>query len=171
MKNMKQCRQIMKKDMILISQKKSYSLMKHWLKISYHLMMVILLHIFQNLTTAALFCWIYKHNISTNAYENLVDIIMRPEFNRDHIQNLSQFHQKKHHNFKGFKDAYQLSISDIIWNVLNKPITIKGNVFWCWCRFKNKIRVLAWYLMGRVTSFRSKKQLMISGGNYLLNAS
>ncbi|GET02877.1 hypothetical protein GLOIN_2v1776429 [Rhizophagus clarus] len=40
---------------------------------------------FQNLTTAALFCWIYKHNISTNAYEDLVDIIMRPEFNRDHI--------------------------------------------------------------------------------------
>ncbi|GBC50165.2 hypothetical protein GLOIN_2v1790377 [Rhizophagus irregularis DAOM 181602=DAOM 197198] len=26
---------------------------------------------FQNLTTAALFCWIYKHNISTNAYEDL----------------------------------------------------------------------------------------------------
>ncbi|UZO14811.1 uncharacterized protein OCT59_006255 [Rhizophagus irregularis] len=41
---------------------------------------------FQNLTTAALFCWIYKHNISTNAYEDLVDIIMRPEFNRDHIE-------------------------------------------------------------------------------------
>ena len=40
---------------------------------------------FQDLTTAALFCWIHKHNISTNAYEDLVDIIMRPEFNRDHI--------------------------------------------------------------------------------------
>ncbi|GES92058.1 hypothetical protein GLOIN_2v1790377 [Rhizophagus clarus] len=26
------------------------------------------------------------HNISTNAYEDLVDIIMRPEFNRDHIE-------------------------------------------------------------------------------------
>lgn len=40
---------------------------------------------FQNLTTAALFCWIHKHNISTNAYEDLVDIIMKPGFNKDHI--------------------------------------------------------------------------------------
>ena len=40
---------------------------------------------FQDLTTAALFCWIHKHNILTNVYEDLVDIIMRPEFNRDHI--------------------------------------------------------------------------------------
>ncbi|GES98551.1 hypothetical protein GLOIN_2v1487024 [Rhizophagus clarus] len=66
---------------------------------------------FQNLTTAALFCWIYKHNISTNAYEDLVDIIMRPEFNRDHIM------------------AYQLSISDIIWNVLNNPSLLKEIYF------------------------------------------
>ncbi|GES94412.1 hypothetical protein GLOIN_2v1790940 [Rhizophagus clarus] len=66
---------------------------------------------FQNLTTAALFCWIYKHNISTNAYEDLVDIIIRPEFNRDHIM------------------AYQLSISDIIWNVLNNPSLLKEMYF------------------------------------------
>jgi hypothetical protein len=47
---------------------------------------------FQDLTTAALFCWINKHNISTNAYEDLVDIIMRPEFNRDHIvKNIRRF--------------------------------------------------------------------------------
>ncbi|GES78789.1 hypothetical protein GLOIN_2v1790377 [Rhizophagus clarus] len=69
---------------------------------------------FQNLTTAALFCWIYKHNISTNAYEDLVDIIMRPEFNRDHIDS---------------KIAYQLSISDIIWNVLNNPSLLKEMYF------------------------------------------
>src|SRR3984885_6984597 len=72
---------------------------------------------FKDFTTAALFCWIHKHNISTNAYEDLIDIIMKPEFNRDHIVknirrfrtwrerlpfpqyqlNLSQFHQKKHY--------------------------------------------------------------------------
>src|SRR6266498_3225187 len=40
---------------------------------------------FKDFTTAALFCWIHKHNISTNAYEDLIDIIMKPEFNRDHI--------------------------------------------------------------------------------------
>src|SRR5205085_5789597 len=47
---------------------------------------------FQDFTTAALFCWIYKHNISTNAYEDLVDIIMNTEFNRDHIvKNIRRF--------------------------------------------------------------------------------
>ena len=40
---------------------------------------------FQDFTTAALFCWIHKHNISTNAYEDLVDIIMNQEFDRNHI--------------------------------------------------------------------------------------
>src|SRR5581483_8839125 len=39
---------------------------------------------FQDFITAALFCWIHKHNISTNAYEDLVDIIKKPEFNKDH---------------------------------------------------------------------------------------
>jgi len=40
---------------------------------------------FQDFTTAALFCWIHKHNISTNAYEDLIDIIMNQEFDRNHI--------------------------------------------------------------------------------------
>ena len=40
---------------------------------------------FQDFTTTALFCWIHKHNISTNAYEDLVDIIMNSEFDRNHI--------------------------------------------------------------------------------------
>ena len=47
---------------------------------------------FQDFTTAALFCWIHKHNISTNAYEDLVDIIMKPEFNKNHIvKNIRRF--------------------------------------------------------------------------------
>ncbi|GES75244.1 hypothetical protein GLOIN_2v1790940 [Rhizophagus clarus] len=45
------------------------------------------------------------------SYDDLVDIIMRPEFNRDHIM------------------AYQLSISDIIWNVLNNPSLLKEMYF------------------------------------------
>src|SRR5579859_4709382 len=40
---------------------------------------------FQNFTTAALFCWVQKHNISTNSYEDLVDIIMNSEFNGNHV--------------------------------------------------------------------------------------
>ncbi|GET64240.1 hypothetical protein GLOIN_2v1790940 [Rhizophagus irregularis DAOM 181602=DAOM 197198] len=175
MKIMKQCRQIMKKDMILISQKKSYSLMKHWLKISYHLFGDFAPY-FQNLTTAALFCWIYKHNISTNAYEDLVDIIMRPEFNRDHIvKNIRRFRswrerlplpsisaksisissKKTPSTLKDSKMAYQLSISDIIWNVLNNPSLLK-EMYLVLVSIQKQIRVLAWYLMGRVTSFRSR---------------
>ncbi|GET61096.1 hypothetical protein GLOIN_2v1776429 [Rhizophagus irregularis DAOM 181602=DAOM 197198] len=105
---------------------------------------------FQNLTTAALFCWIYKHNISTNAYEDLVDIIMRPEFNRDHIvKNIRRFRswrerlplpsisaksisissKKTPSTLKDSKMAYQLSISDIIWNVLNNPSLLKEMYF------------------------------------------
>ena len=47
---------------------------------------------FQNFTTAALFCWIQKHNISTNAYEDLVDIITKSEFNGNHVvKNIRRF--------------------------------------------------------------------------------
>src|SRR6266498_1043547 len=90
---------------------------------------------FKDFTTAALFCWIYKHNISTNAYENLIDIIMKPEFNRDHnckeylkilniegtsspFLNISKIYlnssKKMPSTSKNSKMAYQLSISDII---------------------------------------------------------
>ncbi|GES82459.1 hypothetical protein GLOIN_2v1790377 [Rhizophagus clarus] len=86
---------------------------------------------FQNLITVALFYWIYKHNILTNAYEDLVDIIMRPEFNRDHIvKNIQKFRawrerlplssisaksisissKKTPSTLKDSKMAYQLSI-------------------------------------------------------------
>ncbi|GBC33210.1 uncharacterized protein OCT59_007412 [Rhizophagus irregularis] len=105
---------------------------------------------FQNLTTAALFYWIYKHNISTNAYEDLVDIIIRPEFNKDHIvKNIQRFQawrerlplplisaksisissKKTPSTLKDSKMAYQLSISDIIWNVLNNPSLLKEMYF------------------------------------------
>ena len=47
---------------------------------------------FQDFTTAALFCWINKHNISTSAYEDLVDIIMNTEFNQNNIvRNIRRF--------------------------------------------------------------------------------
>ncbi|CAB5296356.1 unnamed protein product [Rhizophagus irregularis] len=47
---------------------------------------------FQDFTTAALFCWIHKHNISTNAYEDLVDIFMNQEFDKNHIvRNIRRF--------------------------------------------------------------------------------
>ncbi|CAB5362163.1 unnamed protein product [Rhizophagus irregularis] len=33
---------------------------------------------FDNYTTTELFCWLQKHNVSTKAYEDLVDIIHNP---------------------------------------------------------------------------------------------
>ncbi|GES88590.1 hypothetical protein GLOIN_2v1790377 [Rhizophagus clarus] len=121
---------------------------------------------FQNLTTATLFCWIYKHNISTNAYEDLVDIIMRPEFNRDHIQNLSQFHQKKTPStLKDSKMAYQLSISDIIWNVLNNPSLLKEMYFGAGVDSKTKSEYWHGTLWAESPLF-SQEQLMISGEIY-----
>src|SRR6266498_2168802 len=97
---------------------------------------------FKDFTTAALFCWIHKHNISTNAYKDLIDIIKKLEFNRDHIvKNIRRFRtwrerlplpsisaksisissKKTPSTSKDSKMAYQLSISDIIWHVLNNP--------------------------------------------------
>ncbi|CAG8839409.1 30847_t:CDS:2, partial [Racocetra persica] len=35
---------------------------------------------FNNITEILMFCWIEKHNISTHAYDELVDIIHYPQF-------------------------------------------------------------------------------------------
>ncbi|GES83498.1 hypothetical protein GLOIN_2v1776429 [Rhizophagus clarus] len=141
---------------------------------------------FQNLTTAALFCWIYKHNISTNAYEDLVDIIMRPEFNRDHIvKNIRRFRawrerlplpsisaksisissKKIPSTLKDSKMAYQLSISDIIWNVLNNPLLLKEMYFGAGVDSKTKSEY--WYgTLWAESPLFGQEQLMISGEIY-----
>ncbi|GET66769.1 hypothetical protein GLOIN_2v1790377 [Rhizophagus irregularis DAOM 181602=DAOM 197198] len=141
---------------------------------------------FQNLTTAALFCWIYKHNISTNAYEDLVDIIMRPEFNRDHIvKNIRRFQswrerlplpsisaksisissKKTPSTLKDSKMAYQLSISDIIWNVLNNPSLLKEMYFGAGVDSKTKSEYWHGTLWAESPLF-GQEQLMISGEIY-----
>ncbi|CAG8853255.1 18538_t:CDS:2, partial [Gigaspora margarita] len=35
---------------------------------------------FNNITETLMFCWVEKHNISTHAYDELVDIIRHPQF-------------------------------------------------------------------------------------------
>src|SRR6266542_2919318 len=90
---------------------------------------------FENFTTASLFCWLQKHNISTNAYEDLAKIIHNPQFMPTHvIKNVQRFRKWRQHlpllsisersisisskktlsTSKNSKMAYQLSISDII---------------------------------------------------------
>src|ERR1044071_2141451 len=53
---------------------------------------------FENFTTASLFCWIQKHNISTCAYEDLVKIIHNPQFVSTHvIKNVRRFRKWRQH--------------------------------------------------------------------------
>ncbi|GET57079.1 hypothetical protein GLOIN_2v1790940 [Rhizophagus irregularis DAOM 181602=DAOM 197198] len=40
---------------------------------------------FDNYTTTALFCWLQKHNVSTKAYKDLVDIIHNSQFEPTHV--------------------------------------------------------------------------------------
>ncbi|UZO06440.1 uncharacterized protein OCT59_026762 [Rhizophagus irregularis] len=40
---------------------------------------------FDNYTTTPLFCWLQKHNVSTKAYEDLVDIIHNSQFEPTHV--------------------------------------------------------------------------------------
>ncbi|UZO28307.1 uncharacterized protein OCT59_021839 [Rhizophagus irregularis] len=47
---------------------------------------------FDNYTTTALFCWLQKHNVSTKAYEDLVDIIHNSQFEPTHVvKNIRRF--------------------------------------------------------------------------------
>ncbi|UZN99554.1 uncharacterized protein OCT59_000821 [Rhizophagus irregularis] len=45
---------------------------------------------FNNYTTTALFCWLQKHNVSTKAYEDLVDIIHNSQFEPTHMVKISE---------------------------------------------------------------------------------
>src|ERR1044072_8458330 len=95
---------------------------------------------FENFTTVALFCWLQKHKISTSAYEDLAKIIHDPQFVTTHViknvrrirtwrkhlpllpiseKNISISSRKTPSTSKDSKMAYQLSINDIIWHVLN----------------------------------------------------
>ncbi|PKC63381.1 hypothetical protein RhiirA1_443380 [Rhizophagus irregularis] len=95
---------------------------------------------FESITATLLFCWIQKHSISTRAYDELVDILKHPQFHvSDIISNNRRFREwRRHlplipirsHSIKistkktpsitpSIKPAYYLSISDIIWHILN----------------------------------------------------
>ncbi|RGB28743.1 hypothetical protein C1646_767422 [Rhizophagus diaphanus] len=65
---------------------------------------------FENFTTTSFFCWLQKHNISTT----------RP---------ISISLKKAPSISKSIKNAYQLSIRDIIWYVLNNPSILKNMYF------------------------------------------
>src|SRR6266496_526512 len=105
---------------------------------------------FENFTTASLFCWLQKHNISTRAYEDLAEIIHSSQFVSTYVvKNIRRFRKWRQHlpilpifeksvsilskktpsTSKDSKMSYQLSINDIIWHVLNNPSLIKHMYF------------------------------------------
>jgi hypothetical protein len=95
---------------------------------------------FDSITAALFFCWVQKHNISTRAYDELVDILQHPQFcTNDVVTNIRRFRQWRQNlplipiksRHVGIstkktpstacvsKSAYYLSVSDIIWYTLN----------------------------------------------------
>ena len=141
---------------------------------------------FQNFTTATLFCWIQKHNISTNTYEDLVDIITKSEFNGNHVvKNIRRFRtwrqrlpllsilensisissKKSPSTSKNSKMAYQLSINDIIFHILNNPTLFKHMYFGP--GINSEIKSEYWHstLWGESPLF-GEDQIIISGKEY-----
>ncbi|GET55078.1 hypothetical protein GLOIN_2v1790940 [Rhizophagus irregularis DAOM 181602=DAOM 197198] len=69
-----------------------------------------------------------KHNVSTKAYEDLVDIIHNSQFEPTHMS-IKISPKKTPSTSRGSKLSYQLSISEIIWRVLNNPMLMKHMYF------------------------------------------
>ncbi|CAG8513601.1 10429_t:CDS:2, partial [Scutellospora calospora] len=96
---------------------------------------------------------------TTNAYDDLINIIHHPHFNIHHVvKNIRRFKDWRHNlplmpiysrtvnisakktssNSKNIKDTYYLSIKDIIWHVLNNPSLMKYMYFGPGCEVTNK---------------------------------
>ncbi|CAG8564671.1 5502_t:CDS:2, partial [Cetraspora pellucida] len=105
---------------------------------------------FSNLTEAKMFCWVQKHSITTQAYDDLANIISHPQFKKeDVIKNIRRFREyrqrlpllpiKSHQihisskqtpsTSRNIKKAYCLFICDIIWYALNNPSTFNKMYF------------------------------------------
>ena len=143
---------------------------------------------FENSTAASLFCWLQKHNISTNAYEDLADILHNDNFNPTHvIKNVRRFRKSRERlpllpisarsisilskktpsTSKDSKIAYQLSVSDIIYYVLNNPSMFNHMYFGP--GIDSEIKSEYWHgtLWGESPLF-GKDQITISGGNNII---
>jgi len=143
---------------------------------------------FENSTAASLFCWLQKYNISTNAYEDLAKILHNSDFNPVHVmKNVRRFRKwrerlpllpisarpisisskKTPSTSKDSKTAYQLSISDIIYYVLNNPSTFKHMYFGPGINSETKSEYWHGTLWGESPLF-GEDQITISGGNNII---
>ncbi|GET62076.1 hypothetical protein GLOIN_2v1790940 [Rhizophagus irregularis DAOM 181602=DAOM 197198] len=82
-----------------------------------------------------------------NAYEDLVDIIHNSQFEPTHVS-IKISPKKTPSTSRGLKLSYQLSISEIIWRVLNNPMLMKHII-------------LAWKFMGESPLF-GQHEILIS---------
>jgi hypothetical protein len=143
---------------------------------------------FNNYTTTALFCWLQKHNVSTKAYEDLVDIIHNSQFEPTHVvKNIRRFQswrkrlpllpiitksikispKKTPSTSRGSKLSYQLSISEIIWRVLNNPTLMKHMYFGPGIDSKKKSEFWHGNLWGESPLF-GQHEILISEGNKII---
>ena len=143
---------------------------------------------FNNYTTTALFCWFQKHNVSTKAYEDLVDIIHNPQFESIHvIKNIRRFQswrkrlpllpiiiksikilpKKTPSTSRGSKLSYQLSISEIIWRVLNNPMLMKHMYFGPGIDSEKKSEFWHENLWGESPLF-GQHEILLSEGNKII---
>lgn len=143
---------------------------------------------FNNYTTTALFCWLQKHNVSTKAYKDLVDIIHSPQFEPTHVvKNIRRFQswrkrlpllpiitksikilpKKTPSTLLGSKLSYQLSISEIIWRVLNNPMLMKHMYFGPGIDSEKKSEFWHGNLWGESPLFGQHK-ILISEGNKII---
>src|SRR6266487_5556855 len=145
---------------------------------------------FENFTTASLFCWLQKHNISTSAYEDLADILQNTKFNPTHVvKNVRRFRtwrqrlpilpisarsisissKKTPSTSKDSKIAYQLSVSDIIYYVLNNPSMFKHMYFGSGIDSETKSEYWHGALWGESPLFGENQITILEGnGIYLL---
>src|SRR5579883_2446608 len=140
---------------------------------------------FNDYTTTALFCWLQKHNISTKAYEDLANIIHNPQFEPTHVvKNIRRFQswrkrlpllpiitkpikissKKTLSTSRGSKLSYQLSISEIIWRVLNNPMLMRHMYFGPGIDSETKSEFWHGTLWGESPLF-GQNEIIISEGN------
>ena len=143
---------------------------------------------FNNYTTTVLFCWFQKHNVSTKAYEDLVDIIHNPQFEPTHVvKNIRRFQswrkrlpllpiitksikilpKKTPSTSRGSKLSYQLSISEIIWRVLNNPMLMKHMYFGPGIDSEKKSEFWHGNLWGESPLF-GQHEILLSEGNKII---
>ncbi|GET54329.1 hypothetical protein GLOIN_2v1790940 [Rhizophagus irregularis DAOM 181602=DAOM 197198] len=102
-----------------------------------------------------------------NAYEDLVDIIHNSQFEPTHVS-IKISPKKTPSTSRGSKLSYQLSISEIIWRVLNNPMLMKHMYFGSVINSEEKSEFWHGNLWGESPLF-GQHEILISEGYKLIH--